>query len=701
MAEWIWLSEKLYPEFQKTKTCCFAPEQREDSYCMVEFQKCFCMENTIRKLKVKVFGDTSFRLWLNGAFISEGPVAAGGDFLCTRPMPTQYYTVYEVIPNAKKLHFFAQVQLSPVVLSDYSCGHGGFFLEAVAEDDCGQTIIVGSDETWDARVNQAFVRPYLYDGFKEPTPWHKAEKTKRIWNLRNAQIPELQESVVTPVETQEILLNSFEEQTSVFLFDKIYSGYVKLEISDACSVTVECFEREGQQGEQETVIAAGQLQYRGMQLHSIGGYRIRAKNLSTQNVKIKVSLIFTHYRIMEEGSLITSDPDLNRIWDVCAWTLRICRQTLHLDSPKHQEPLACTGDYYIETLMTAFTFGDMRLARLDVIRTADWLKENKGVMFHTSYSLIWVQMLYTVYLFSGDTNLLQETKEALDILMERFFSYMGENGVLEHAPNYMFVDWTVIDGYTMHHPPKALGQTCLNAFYYRALCLAEKICQDLGDDLSAEKYAGRAERLKEAFNRLFYDENEKLYFDGLDTPGEVNADQPENPNSRYFTKYGNTLAVLYGLCEKTRGCSIMERIVNDQSLPDVQPYFMHFVLEALSRTGLFETYGMRLLRRWTDMVSECDKGLKEGWFAPEEGYFFDYSHAWGGTPAYQIPCKILGFEMIKPGFSEISLSPCLYDLEFADVVMPTPYGPLRCSLKRGKAPVIEVPDGILYTVREK
>ena len=30
---------------------------------------------------------------------------------------------------------------------------------------------------------------------------------------------------------------------------------------------------------------------------------------------------------------------------------------------------------------------------------------------------------------------------------------------------YMFVDWIEIDGLSLHHPPKALGQTCLNLFY--------------------------------------------------------------------------------------------------------------------------------------------------------------------------------------------------------------------------------------------
>ena len=48
------------------------------------------------------------------------------------------------------------------------------------------------------------------------------------------------------------------------------------------------------------------------------------------------------------------------------------------------------------TLMTAFSFGDMRLAEFDVERTAELLRHNDGRMFHTTYSLIWVRMLYDV-----------------------------------------------------------------------------------------------------------------------------------------------------------------------------------------------------------------------------------------------------------------------------------------------------------------
>ena len=54
--------------------------------------------------------------------------------------------------------------------------------------------------------------------------------------------------------------------------------------------------------------------------------------------------------------------------------------------------------------------------------------------------------------------------------------------------------------------------------------------------------------------------------------------------------------------------------------------------------------------------------------------------------------------MKKPGFREISLKPNLYGLDHAKIVMPTPYGDIRCIMEQGKEPVVEVPEGIGYTI---
>ena len=121
---------------------------------------------------------------------------------------------------------------------------------------------------------------------------------------------------------------------------------------------------------------------------------------------------------------------------------------------------------------------------------------------------------------------------------------------------------------------------------------------------------------------------------------------------------------------------------------------MHYLFEALKKTGLYKDYAMPQLRRWSVMTDECSKGLQEGWFKPEESYSFDHSHAWGGTPAYQLPTAVTGFKMLEPGFKKISLSPELFDLDFANVKIPTPLGEIVVKLKKGEEPFISVPDGI-------
>jgi hypothetical protein len=425
-------------------------------------------------------------------------------------------------------------------------------------------------------------------------------------------------------------------------------------------------------------------------MQSIGGYQITVENDSDKEIALAdIGLVFTCYPVNSEGSFTCSDELLNKIYNVGKWTLKICRQTLHLDSPLHQETLGCTGDYFIVSLINYYTYGDPRLTRLDIIRTADFLRMNDGFMFHTSYSLIWIQMLTDYYKYTADVSVFKEVIDALHILLNRFHGYIGGTGLLENAPNYMFIDWVPINGFNMHHPPKALGQTCLNAFYYKALNEAAAVCDIINDD-KADIYLKRAESIKTAVNNNLWDASKQLYFDGLNTPDSENSWKPKNPEKRYFSRHANTLCVLYGIAEADNAVKIMEKVVSDKNLIQTQPYFMHYVLEAIYKVGLFDKYGLSEIRKWKVIVDECDKGMREGW-----GEFNgDYSHAWGATPTYQLPSKILGLKMIEPGFKKISLDINLFGLEYADIVVPTPYGDIIAKLNKDKQPDIKIPDGI-------
>ena len=132
----------------------------------------------------------------------------------------------------------------------------------------------------------------------------------------------------------------------------------------------------------------------------------------------------------------------------------------------------------------------------------------------------------------------------------------------------------------------------------------------------------------------------------------------------------------------------------DEIPGDVQPYFLHFLLEAIYEKGLRSKYTTKVLEKWKDAVKDCDKGLPEGFIPPDPTYHFDYSHGWGGTPVYSFPKALLGFEVIKPAMKEIRISPDLLGLDFANITMPTPYGYAKFHLDKNKEIKFDVPDEI-------
>ena len=695
---WIWLDEKKYSGFQRNQYNilydCENKNTEKYEYAVADIYKKFCFEKAVKKIKFRVSADNTYILRINDEVKGIGPASSGGDFLCTGKTPKHYADIYEFDFSDKftdKLEISAKVSLQPEVLTNYSRGHGGFYFLGTVTFEDGTYDNIETDSTWFAIPDTAYsgFRSYNSADNRKPTCTNACE-IKDIWHLEDSYIPA---RTLNKVFEREVKIGAEKTETFELELDKIYGVHPVLSSDGMCKITLKTCELKGQEETEEKVVFGNENEmYFSFCMHSAGMATLVVENTDKVDINVKLVFIAPWYPIETEGSFKTNNKDLNKIYDVCKHTLKICRQSLHLDSTKHQELLACTGDYNIESLMTMFCYGDMRLAEFDLMRTADWLVANNGVMFHTTYSLIWVQMLHDVYIISGRKELLQYCRKALEALLARFESYFGENGVIDNPPDFMFVDWTVIDGFSMHHPPKALGQTVLNCFYYNALFHAEKIYSYMDETLIAEELKNKSSVFKKRFNEVFFDEDRKLYFDGLGTPyGGEKHYHPANVDKKYFSKYPNILASLYGLADNELATDILERIIFDGTLQDIQPYFMHYMLCALRKHNLFDKYGMKILMRWADVVNECDKGLKEGWIAPEESYSFDHSHAWGGTPAYQMPLAITGIEILEPGMKKLKFNPNLYDLDYAEINIPTQFGMIYFRCEKGKDTVINAP----------
>ena len=700
--KWIWLDGDKYPDSQTTvfHPRAFSPEETalKGNYTVAEFVKTYRFQKRVKSAALRFAGDTEFDLWLNGALLATGPVCVGGDFLFNDTPRDQFYaTEMTVAPNTDTLSFYARVKMMPVLINEYSKGHGGFMLTAhiVFEDDT--SAIVTTDNTWLARKNGQYTAPFHFDATIVPDGYAPAREIPNIWHTETSPIPVRCEQTLYPQGGGEIRIAAKSKKTVRLEYDKVYGAFLKVlaKTSGLLKVTVESFELE-KIIRREELIFNTDTEYRGLQMHSVGGYIITAENCSDAEAVLNVGCIATCYPADECAVTETGDKELNYVLGLCTQALKYCRQTIHLDSPKHCEPLACTGDYYIESLMTAFSFGDMRLAAFDVRRTAEMLCRNDGRLFHTTYSLIWVMMLYDVYMFTGDRTLLTDCVDGLWFLLHRFEGYMGDSGLIENPPDYMFVDWLTVDGYTLHHPPKNLGQSCLNMFYYGALTAAAKVYERLGMDAMAAQCRRKAAQLREAINRLLYSAEKGMYCEGLTTPtpdGQLYNYLPQSNGKLYYRKHANILAACFGVCDTERARTLLHRVMSDEIPGDCQPYFIHFLLEAIYRNGLRDTYTLTLTERWKQSARACPKGLEEGFIRPDN-YTFDLSHAWGGTLLYSVPRALIGFEMTEPGFKRISLSPSLLGLPSATVEMLTPYGKIVCRQEAGKAPMVDVPYGI-------
>ncbi len=672
---------------------------RQVSIYRGRISKKYIFPSNILRAELRFSGDTSFQFFCNDKFIATGPPCVGGDFIGNET-PRENFYAYETVldPHINTLNFFARVQMIPYQICEYSKGQGGFMLSAILTFADGSQKQIFTDQTWLVRKNNAYSNPCRYDGRRVADPYFPAKVLKNIWHTQIAPIP-VREEYTLPFKNDRSTVTPGEEKVVRLEFDKIWSGFVQVNViaQGEVAVTLLCRELNESSVQKEELVFSHIEEYRSFCLQSVGNITAVIKNNSAMDAEVRIAFLITHYPITTEVETITSDPDFNAVLQTCKHTLKICRQTHHLDSPKHCEPLACTGDYYIESLMTLFAFGDMRLAEFDLLRTAVTLERENGRLFHTSYSLIWVKMLYDVYMFTGNITLLQTCQKALVWLLNRFDTYLGENGLIENPPDYLFIDWIYIDGYSMHHPPKALGQTCLNMFYFGALDAATKIFICLNDPQNAHVYDKKKECLRVAINNLLFDRPKGIYFEGLNTPTKKNLIgfwMPENTQKRYYLKHSNILAAYFGICDDKTAKSLVDKLLSDQIKGDCQPYFLHYLLEAVYRLDLREKYTLKILELWKPKIKECSKGLVEGFVPPEPTYSFDHSHAWGGTPLYSLPKALSGLEILAPGMKKIRLSPNLLGLKYATVEILTPYGKVICKMENGKTPEITYPDTI-------
>lgn len=631
------------------------------------FRKDVTLTEEPRNVSAWMTADVKYRLWINGRLASRGPVDIGNDYAGGQTH-RWFYDFRNLTPyfhkgrNVIAAEVFGRWFAGPAV----SRGQRGLLFEAQAD---GQT--VKSDSTWRASA-EPDAAGWEQPGFDD-AGWPAAEEVKDVWEpLVPSEIPPLMEARF-PGARIEGLPNRTLEKDGEFrvAFDRVLSAYPQLRVKGGKGAKVKV---QAHQAFEFTLGGGEETLEFPFMTEVVPGYTVKVTNVTSPVEVLDAGAVFTSQPVDYRGAFECSDEKLNSLWKVSRWAVQICMQTHHLDSPNHQEPISDPGDYLIESMVAHYAFAQPWLARQDVRKFAWLLKDENYRNFHTSYSIGWLQMLMDYYDYTGDKSLVEELAPYVHELLDTYASWVGKNGIVSEAPNYMFMDWVNIGAFGCHHPPAVIGQGYLTAFYYHGMEMASRVAALMGDTARVGKYAQLRREIATAFERELWVADKGLYRDGKPFQTSVKPGHwlPADKDIETFSPHVNLLAVLYDLAPKERQAAIVEKVLTEKPL-NTQPWFMHWVFQSIDHAGLFDKYATSQIRRW--QIVPQTQSFHEMWNGG------DLSHGWCSTPLVQMSARILGVTPTAPGFKTMAIHPSVCDLTWAKGVVPTPHGDVTVSWK--------------------
>jgi alpha-L-rhamnosidase len=453
------------------------------------------------------------------------------------------------------------------------------------------------------------------------------------------------------------------------------------------------------------------------------GFRYFQVNFSNPNPKlanvklISIGVNLYLYPVDEIGQFKCNDSKINKLYDVCRWTLRNCMHDGYEDCPS-REQRQWIGDAYPEIMVNYALFGDTKLAQ-KLIRQVGQSQLGDGltkmvtpgdIELHgcqiIDYCLYWISIIYQDYWYTGDSTLIFEQFPRILVAIRWFLNYVDfYTGLVTDVPYWTFIDWSSNDTW---------GASCaLNAQIYNSLNQIVEMAELIGWEKTVVSFKEIAKNIADGINKYLWDEERGAYVDAVqvDPKGEILR------KSRKITFHSNTFVLLYGVAPKDRvkqvidnvfdqpyenlyvksGDSIWKNVTSpiyDEEKHRVVPelFFMHNVNQMFAKVGRFDQI-MRYFRdAWIKMIDMGATTLWETW--SNHG---SLCHAWGTTPAYDLSTHCLGVQFSKSGGKEIILSPHPMGLDWAEGTVPSTMGVVKVRWEWNR---IEKAFKILYSIPE-
>jgi len=369
--------------------------------------------------------------------------------------------------------------------------------------------------------------------------------------------------------------------------------------------------------------------------------------------------------------------DLNRLFELGRHTM-VATSFMDLFVDGDRERLAYQADALINQRGWYALTGDTKVARRtleELFREPTWPSE---WMSQT------VLLAWEIYQADGDIDHLREIYDRLVTftladfidetgLINTYDKGKAEKFVSATNADYLedIVDWPPVerDGYEM-----VAHNTVVNAFAHAAFVGMGRIADVLNKKSDAERYRGQAESLRTAMLTQLTDPSTGLYVDGK--------------GSTHTAAHALFVPLALGLVPEERVDATLEALRNriaayDGGMP-ASVYGAQFLLDGLFDAGAGDVALALMLNRtdrgWMHMLDTYDATIThEAWDIKYKDNL-DWNHAWGSAFFNVMFRKMVGLEILEPGWAQWTVSPAVrLDLPML-ATLASPNGPVKVSI---------------------
>lgn len=398
----------------------------------------------------------------------------------------------------------------------------------------------------------------------------------------------------------------------------------------------------------------------------VGGQNLRFKSIDNDLI---------YYPVKYQGFFESSDPKLNLMWAIGAYTAHLCMQDDIWDAPKRDRG-RWMGDLDVSERTINDVFGDRFLMEDTLDRLMGPAPVQQHVNGVAGYSAFWITGEAEYYRHMGSKQQLLSFHERLVQLMHYMETELdSRNLYANNRKSSPFVDWSPeLNGDT----PELRRGTQLE--FIAAFTQGIYLLNEMGDRENAQLFAKKLDDLKAAAREYLLDKQTDSYGDRW----QVNA-----------------MAVLSGAAGPSQYANIWKASLSSvgrikYNALIITPYYNYYVISAIAEMGHRADALDWIRQYWGGMVDEGATSFWEGydpsWYKDDahgslqadnkSGYRVSLAHGWSSGVTPWLMEQVLGIRAIGAGFSTVDIRPDLIDLAWAKGGEPTPRGMLDVSLKK-------------------